>query len=126
MRGSGAPDLQTGYVSQKGSFKRLGLNDRGYNTAKLYKDGQQKGYVVHRLVAVTYLPNPENKLEVNHKNGIKTDNRLVNLEWATSKENHEHGFATGLYAKNIGERHYRSTVRNADIVKMRRMHADGK
>jgi hypothetical protein len=63
---------------------------KGYLMARLSKSGIIKQYKIHRLVAIEFLPNPDNKTEVNHINYVKMDNRLSNLEWNTSLENNKH------------------------------------
>ena len=64
----------------------------GYVAVNLYKDGKAKTYLVHRLVAEAFIPNPGHKKEVNHKSGDKTDNSVQNLEWMTSSENTRHSY----------------------------------
>lgn len=85
------------------------LDRYGYNYVGLTIDkGKKIKKKIHRMVCETFLPNPENKPQVNHKNGIKTDNRLENLEWCTQTENVRHLFdvlsADGHLQRKISER----------------------
>lgn len=81
-------------------------NERLY--VRLYgKNKKSRNRFISRLIAIEFIPNPENKRTVNHKNGIKTDNRIKNLEWMTHGENTKHGYALGLIKpawKNINGR----------------------
>ena len=68
----------------------------GYKICQIKINGKWKHCRVHRLVAQAFIPNPDKKPEVNHINGIKDDNRIQNLEWATTSENQKHAFKIGL------------------------------
>lgn len=68
----------------------------GYYYVHLQTKGKEKKYKIHRLVALAYIPNPENKPQVNHIDGNKLNNSVSNLEWVTAKENTEHAWKTGL------------------------------
>lgn len=91
---------------QTGRFKKLKTEQikGGYLRIGLCKNGSITKFLVHRLVAEAFIPNPENKREVNHKNGNKKDNDVKNLEWCTRSENQLHRFAVlgqngGAYGK---------------------------
>ncbi|MCI9110536.1 MAG: hypothetical protein HFH47_01840 [Bacilli bacterium] len=88
----------------KGTF----IGKQGYLRVELSKNGQNRKYNAHTLVAKAFLNKECKKLEVNHINGIKTDNRVENLEWCTRSENELHAYRIGL-AKNTKKQ--RETVR---------------
>ena len=69
----------------------------GYIQVGLHKNGKLHAKLVHRLVASTFIPNPQNKPQVNHIDGDKTNNKIDNLEWCTAKENVQHAYDTGLH-----------------------------
>lgn len=108
-------DEEGNVYARKGKMTPI-VTRQGYLRLKLHcDDGNYKAFLVHRLVALTYLPNPENKKEVNHINGIKGDNRLVNLEWNTRTENQKHSHRTGLRS-NHGEGNPRSSIDSTTVV----------
>ena len=81
-----------------GKWLRQSTHLRGYKVLDLFANGARRGtqYRVHRLVALTYLEKGVGNDQVNHKNGIKDDNRVENLEWCDSKHNVRHAHAMGL------------------------------
>lgn len=81
-------------------------NHRGY----LYVTLQKKQFAIHRLVAQAFLPNPDNKPQVNHINEIKSDNNVKNLEWVTAKENINYG--TGLKRRAATQRKTKCQINN--------------
>lgn len=92
------------------------LTPIGYHLMRVSKNNIQKGFRVHRLVAIHFIPNPENKREVNHKNGVKTDNRVENLEWVTSSENSKHAVKNGFHKGRKGEKHHSVKIKEQDAI----------
>lgn len=86
---------------KSGQILNPGISGQGYKQVSLKFDdtGKFKKQYVHRLVAMMWLDNSENKREVNHKNLDRTDNRVENLEWLTSAENQRHKFSTNQQYK---------------------------
>jgi hypothetical protein len=85
------------------------INSGGYNFCGLYKNGIRKYFAVHRLVAYSFLNEKNEKYAVNHINEIKTDNRVENLEWVSSRENCCHKFLNkNIYSKYTGVTFHKS------------------
>ena len=85
------------YSKHSKRYLKQGFHGRGYLYVNLWKDGKGKNISIHRLIGDHYIPNPENKRCIDHKNRIRTDNRIENLRWATDSENQQN---TGVSRDN--------------------------
>ena len=77
---------------QKEKIRKLTVNNKGYVTVRLCKNGKYKTFLVHRLVAETFIPNPLGYNEINHKDEDKTNNKVDNLEWCSHDYNINYSF----------------------------------
>lgn len=82
-------------IGLKGTVLRPGIASNGYFTVVICAEGKHTTVCIHRLIAESFIPNPEGKKFVNHINSIRTDNRIENLEWCTPGENSQHAYKTG-------------------------------
>jgi len=85
-----------GFFVKKEIILKPYLDKNGYGTVNLYKDKKKTLLKVHRIVGLAFIPNPQNKPTINHKNSIRNDNRVENLEWNTHSENNQHAFDSGF------------------------------
>jgi hypothetical protein len=117
----GLPRITSSNRPVLGRDKKASFQGRGYLSAWLSKEGNESNCLIHRLVATAFLSNKSNLPEVNHKNGIKTDNGVWNLEWCTKSYNIKHGFAMGLMVSKKGSKHPLSKLREKDVLEIRSM-----
>ena len=110
---------------QKGRTLKLHKSNKGYLRVSLSKKGFRCSTGAHRLVAIAFIPNPKNKMQVNHINGIKDDNNLTNLEWCTNSENQIHAANNNLLNPNHGEKHHNSKLKNNEVVQARALNKKG-
>lgn len=93
----------------------------GYVHISLTNNGKGRNFKLHRLVAIAFIPNPENKPQVNHIDGNKLNNLPSNLEWNTSKENINHAWETGLSKAKKGVNCNLSKLEDKDVLNIRKL-----
>lgn len=97
------------------------IDKDGYEHVVIHIDGKKYRRSIHRLVALAFIPNPNNKPEVNHKDGNKSNNNVDNLEWATSKENINHAWDKGFADAKRGSDHPESKYSDKQIHRVCKM-----
>lgn len=127
------PDYIVSSDGRVGSRKRGGLSilkprpvGEGYFGVSISTGGVKRNRYIHRLVAEAFLgPRPTPKHEVNHKNGVRSDNRDNNLEWVTRSENQRHRFDVLKHGQTRGENHCLAKLTEANVREIRTLVASG-
>jgi len=114
---------ENGEVFRDGRKLKLNSNNAGYVSVLLSNGKIRTRKTIHRLVAETYLPNPKNLRQVNHKNGNKLDNRISNLEWCDANYNQNH--RVFILKKGVGESCYNSKLTEIDVKYIRENYMKG-
>ncbi len=122
--------LTKGRGARRGGILKPQRGGGGYRQVALTAGGKPATRKVHQLVAAAFLWWPRDGLEVNHKNGIKTDNRLANLELVTKSENQRHAYRTGLRVPNrfvtqVGEQVHNAKLCDDSVREIRTLKASG-
>src|SRR3990167_8609812 len=99
---------------------------KGYLVYYLQHLTKRRIIFAHKIVALAFIPNPLSKKELNHKNGIKTDNRVENLEWCTHLENMQHAYKNGFVKINRGSNHGMAKLTEKQVLEIRQIYRDGK
>jgi len=98
---------------------------RGYPRVRLYRGGVKQDVDIHRLVVEAFLGRIPDDLEVNHRDGIKTNNCVDNLEVVTHAENGQHAYETGLLVPQRGSDHGQAKLTEAQVLGIRRLATEG-
>ena len=111
---------------QRSMIKIQKLNRLGYSTLHLCINSVNKIFSVHRLVAKAFIPNPENKPQVNHIDSIRDNNHVDNLEWCTHIENIRHSWANNKNRKTVkGENNNMAKLTESQVIEIRKQLSNG-
>lgn len=110
---------------QKGRFLKRQFSLKGYFFVSLSRSKKRFHTGVHRLVAMAFIKNPNNKSQVNHIDGNKINNRPSNLEWCTNQENSIHAHRNNLITTNKGEDHHQAKLTNQEVRELKRRLLNG-
>jgi len=110
----------------KGKLLKPFINRRGYLEVNLFENSKSTPKIIHRLVAKAFIPNLENKPQVNHIDGNKLNNRVDNLEWMSNSENQKHAYSLGLQPTKAGEKNGRATLTNDTVTILKELYNSGK
>ena len=105
----------------KGKVLSTGGKSKTYSQVILHNESERSYPLIHRLVAEAFIPNPENKPQVNHIDGDKRNNIYNNLEWATGSENQLHAYKTGLQSHQYGDDRYCSKLKEVEVKEIKKM-----
>lgn len=112
---------------EKKNIRKPRLNRYGYlqmNFSRNDGSGKNDTMLIHRLIAITFIENPSNLPEVNHKDGNKQNNAINNLEWCTSSTNQKHAFKTGLQKAQRGEKHCGAKLTLQQVKQIRKLYTN--
>lgn len=110
------------YSFRSQRFLNPNKTKRGYLRIRL---GRKLAIFIHRMVAETYLENPEKYECINHKDGDPSNNHYSNLEWCTQAYNVKHAYDIGLKTSIKGEKHPKAVLEESDIPKIKKLYKDG-
>ncbi len=111
------------WSNHRNIYRKHNIIQTGYHQVRLCKNGIIKSYYIAKLVAKAFIPNPENKTQVNHIDGNKDNNHASNLEWMTPRENVQHAVKLGLL-NNKGENHGSSKLNRRQVLEIRKRYKE--
>lgn len=109
----------------KGKELKQTLDKKGYPQVR-FRKGATHARLVHRIVAKAFIEIIDGCNQVNHKNGLKIDNRVSNLEWVNNSQNQLHAYKNGLQPSRAGERNVKATLTNDQVTNLKKLYNSGK